>query len=332
MRLKSAGYERFFFFFFLEATFGGGEANVAMSLANFGMATKFISALPANPLGDEAVKQLRKFNVDTSCIYRTGRRMGIYFLESGANQRPSKVVYDRAGSAIALACSDDFDFENIFSDVSWFHITGITPALSETAAALTLKAVKAARAKSITVSVDLNYRKKLWKYGKKAPEIMCQVAQFADVLIGNEEDCQKCLDINMPEIDVHSAILTKENYTTLSRAVLKAFPNVRKIAITLRQSHSATHNDWSALLANRETVLFSKKYEMKNIIDRVGGGDSFAAGLIYALSNDQSDREAIEFATAASCLKHSIMGDVNLVSLEEVRTLLKGDGSGRVQR
>ncbi|MCG8571994.1 MAG: sugar kinase [Spirochaetes bacterium] len=332
LRLKSPGFERLLQSHQLEATFGGGEANVAISLANFGLPVKYLSAFPENPIGEQGICFLNQFGIDTSHILRCGQRMGIYFLESGVNQRPSKVVYDRDYSAIAEADIKNFDLDQFFEDIKWFHVTGITPALSQKAADLTLAVLAAAKKKKITVSIDLNYRKKLWKYGKEAPEIMRKLVKKADILIANEEDCQKSLGISLPEIDVSAGALNNDHYSKLSHIVLDQFPDVKKLAITLRVSHSASYNDWSALLATREKIYFSKKYEIKNIVDRVGSGDSFAAGLIYALIARQSDEQAIQFAVAASCLKHSIPGDVNLVTLKEVNNLLKGDESGRVQR
>lgn len=332
LRLKSPGFERLFQSNTLEATFGGGEANVAMSLSNFGLQSRFVSAIPDNPVGDEAIAVLKSFGVDTSMIVRSGDRLGIYFLEAGANQRASKVIYDRANSAIAEAKAEMFDFNTIFKGATWFHITGITPALSEGCADLTLAAMKKAKEMGLTISVDLNYRKKLWKYGKSAPEVMREVAKLADVLIGNEEDCQKSLGIEIEGINVESGELDKNHYIQMTGAVFKEFPNVQKIAITLRESHSATHNDWSALIATKDECLFSKKYYIRNIVDRVGGGDSFAAGMIFGLNTYDDNQSALEYAVAASCLKHSIPGDINRIKKDEVLGLMKGDGSGRVQR
>ncbi|MCX7948797.1 MAG: sugar kinase [Treponemataceae bacterium] len=333
LRLKSPEHERFFQSPLLEATFGGGEANVAVSLALFGESAAFVTAVPDNPIGEGAIRELRKYGVDTSFIKKTAGRLGIYFLETGANQRPSNVVYDRDGSCISRVGPTDFDWSSIFSGAQWFHITGITPALSQSAADSALAAIKAAKAAGCTVSIDLNYRKKLWNYGKKAPEIMRGLARYADVLIANEEDIQKCLGIEVAGIDVSSGSLNIEAYKQLATLVQKEFPQVQYLAITLRESHSADHNGWSAVLIGKKGVILSRKYEITDIVDRVGGGDSFSAGLIYGLLNFKDDEErALNFAVAASALKHAIPGDFNLSTLAEVETLMKGDGSGRVQR
>jgi 2-dehydro-3-deoxygluconokinase len=333
LRLKSPGFERLLQSPLLEATFGGAEANVAVSLAQFGLPVSFVTALPSNPLGDAAIGEIRKFGVDTSLIKRAGDRVGIYFLESGSNQRASKVTYDRAGSSIAAAKPGDFDWGAILEGASWFHISGVTPAISASAAALSLDAVKFARAKGITVSCDYNYRKNLWRYGKKAPEVMRELVSSATVGIANEEDCQKALGI---EIDGsgkgEGERLDIERYSQLAEKVLSEFPNLEKQVITLRESHSADHNGWSAILHNRKKSLASRKYDITNIVDRVGAGDSFAAGFIYGSITYRDDQRALEFATAASCLKHSILGDFNRVDVAEVEALMKGEGSGRVQR
>ena len=331
LRLKSPGFERPFQSPQLEATFGGAEANVAVSLAQFGLPVSFVTALPANPLGESAVSEIRKFGVDTSSIKRVGDRMGIYFLESGSNQRASKVTYDRAGSSIAAAKPGDFDWNAILDGATWFHISGVTPALSASAAALSLEAVKAARSKRITVSCDYNYRKNLWGYGKKAPEVMREIVSYANIGIANEEDCQKALGIDAHP-DVSKGKLDADRYSALAEKVLKEFPNLEKQAITLRESHSADHNGWSAIVHNRTKALASRKYDITNIVDRVGAGDSFAAGFIYGLITYKDDQRALEFAAAASCLKHSILGDFNRVDVGEVEALMKGEGSGRVQR
>lgn len=331
LRLKAPGQERFFQSPLLEATFGGGEANVAVSLANFGMDAEFITVLPENVLGDACVQELRRFGVGTGRIRRGKGRMGIYFLEGGANQLPSKVVYDRAYSAIALAQPGDIDWEKAFEGVNWFHITGITPAISETAMELSLESVQAAKARGITVSCDLNFRKNLWKYGKKAPEVMCELAKYVDIAIANEEDVQKSLGITL-DVAVEKGELDRNKYQALSDRVLAAYPNMRMIAITLRESHSADSNGWAACLNDREQFLISRRYQINDIVDRVGGGDSFAGGLIYGLNTYESQRDALEFAVAASCLKHSIIGDFNRIGVADVEKLMGGDGSGRVQR
>jgi 2-dehydro-3-deoxygluconokinase len=331
LRLKAPGQERFFQSPLLEATFGGGEANVAVSLANFGMDAEYITVLPDNVLGDECIRELRRFGVHTGKILRGKGRMGLYFLEGGANQLPSKVVYDREYSAIALAESGSIDWKKSFDGVSWFHISGITPAISQNAAYLSLESVKAARAAGITVSCDLNYRKNLWKYGKSAPDIMGELIKYVDIAIANEEDCQKSLGLSA-DVDVGSGSLDTKKYQALSRTVLDKYPHLRMIAITLRESHSADSNGWAACLNDGKGFYVSRRYEITDIVDRVGGGDAFAAGLIYALNTYTSRQEALEFAVAASCLKHSIIGDFNRVSVKDVETLKGGDASGRVQR
>ena len=331
LRLKPPGHERFFQSPLLEATFGGGEANVAVGLARLGLKSSFISAIPANPVGDACVAELRRHGVETAGILRQGSRLGIYFLEGGANQRPSVVVYDRAGSAIYEAEAGAYHFPGIFRGARWFHISGITPAISEKSAEASFAAVKAAKDAGLTVSCDLNYRGKLWKYGKKAPEVMRELLKFADIAIGNEEDCQKSLGIEA-EVDVEMGEVSAEKYRLLTGRVLEEFPNLSRIAITLRESFSADHNGWSAVLNNGKEFFHSRRYDIRNIVDRVGGGDSFAVGLIYGLSQIGDDEKALNFAVAASCLKHSISGDLPLFSLGEVENLLEKGGSGRVQR
>ena len=331
LRLKSPGFERLFQSPVLEATFGGAEANVAVSLANFGIPTTFASAIPKNNIGDAAIAELRRYGVDTSAIRRQGDRLGVYFLESGANQRPSKVTYDRSGSSIANAKPSDFDWSAVFDGADWFHISGVTPAISAAAAELSLHAVKTAREKGITVSCDYNYRKNLWKYGKTAPQVMRELVAHVQVGIANEEDCQKALGIDI-DVNVHAGALEEEKYRALSERVLDGFPNLEKQVITLRESRSADQNGWSAVLHNRKQFHHSKHYEITDIVDRVGAGDSFAGGLIYGLLTYRDDAKALEFATAASCLKHSVPGDFNRVSATEVEALMQGEASGRVQR
>ena len=331
LRLKPLNWERFFQSPLLEATFGGGEANVAVGLARFGLNVAYVSVIPDNLIGDACIGELKRQGIDTSLIVRKGNRLGIYFLEAGANQRPSKVIYDRSHSAIAEASPGDISWDKVFDGVSWFHITGITPAISLSASDLSMKAVKKAGEKGITVSCDLNFRKNLWKYGKSAPEVMGELVKHVDIVMGNEEDCQKSLGVKV-DVDVESGKLQTEKYRELTDKVLSLYPNIKKIAITLRESHSANNNEWSAVLNNREEFLISTKYEIHNIVDRVGGGDTFAAGLIYGFNNLHSDREALEFGVAASCLIHSIPGDLPLLSVKEVKSLTGGTGSGRVQR
>ena len=331
IRLQPYNYERFVQADHLEFSFGGGEANVAVSLANYGMDAQYCTVLPDNAIGDECIKELRRFGVDVSKVQRGPGRMGIYFLENGANQLPSKVVYDRAYSAIALAKPGDIDWDKVFEGVEWFHITGITPAISESAMELSLESVKAAKAKGITVSCDLNYRKNLWKYGKKAAEVMSELAKYVDVAIANEEDVQKSLEITV-DVNVESGELDRDKSKALGDKVLETYPNMKMIAITLRESKSADHNDWAACLNDGKEFYVSKKYHITDIIDRVGGGDSFAGGLIYGLTHYENKQDALEFAVAASCLKHSIIGDFNRVSVSDVEKLAGGDGTGRVQR
>ncbi len=336
LRLKSPGYERLLQSPMLEATFGGGEANVAVSLAQLGLECAFVTALPANPLGDACVAFLRGKGVDTSLILRSGARMGLYFLEAGANQRPSKVVYDRGGSAIMDAARSAFDWDRIFDGAGWFHVTGITAALSATAAENALVAMKSARQKGLVVSCDYNFRKNLWKYGKQAPEVMPDLVRQADIGIANEEDCQLALglsvDAGAEQHEVQSGQINTAKYLALCEKVLSAFPNLKYQAITLRESHSANSNGWSACLHNRRDFLQSSHYEVTDIVDRVGTGDAFAAGLIYGLYRGLPDCDALEFATAASCLKHSVAGDMNFCSVQEVKQLLQGGASGRIQR
>jgi 2-dehydro-3-deoxygluconokinase len=332
LRLAPPGFERFLQSPQFLATFGGGEANVAVALAGFGMPAAYVTVLPpANPIADAVIAQLRGFGVDTSKILRAKGRMGVYYVEAGANQRPSKVVYDRDGSSIALAKPGDIDWDAVFAGAGWFHITGITPALSASAAALALESVGKAREKGLTVSCDLNYRKNLWKYGKSAVEVMRELVRFVDIGIANEEDCQMALGIKS-ESDVHSGELNVAEYRKLAEKVTSEFPNLKALAITLRESKSASHNGWSACLYNGKDFLVSRHYEITHIVDRVGGGDCFAGGLIYGLQSLDGHQEALEFAVAASCLKHSIPGDFNRFNVDEVKNLLKGDGSGRVQR
>jgi 2-dehydro-3-deoxygluconokinase len=331
LRLKSPGFERLFQSPTLEATFGGAEANVAASLAQFGVDARFVSAIPANNVGDACVATLRGFGVDTSMIRRQGDRLGIYFFENGANQRPSRVTYDRSGSSISTARATDFDWDAVFEGADWFHISGVTPAISASAAELSIAAARAARGRGLRVSCDYNYRKNLWRYGKSAPEVMRELVGLATVGIANEEDCQKALGIDI-DVDVKSGTIERDKYRVLADRVLRAFPNLERQVITLRESHSADHNGWSAVMFDRKVFLSSRHYEITDIVDRVGGGDSFAAGLIYGLRAYKDGQRALEFATAASCLKHSILGDVNRVGVAEVEALMAGDASGRVQR
>ena len=331
LRLKSPALERFFQSPSLEATFGGGEANVAVSLANYGMDAAFVTALPNNAIGEACRRDVRSFGVDVSNIKMTDGRMGIYFLETGSNQRPSKVVYDRADSAIAIAPIDLFDWEKIFEGADWFHISGIAPAISASAAELSLAACKAAKKCGVKVSCDLNYRKNLWKYGKEAKEVMSEIAKYIDVAIANEEDFQKSLGITA-DSDVESGSLDRNVYEGIAKKAMALYPNLESVAITLRESKSADRNDWAACIYDGKEFYVSRKYEITDIVDRVGGGDSFSGGLIYGLLTFEKQSDALEFAVAASCLKHTISGDYNRVTVAEVTSLMKGSGSGRVER
>jgi 2-dehydro-3-deoxygluconokinase len=331
IRLKSSGHERFFQSPSFEATFGGGEANVAVSLSNYGLDVAFVTALPDNDIGESAVREMAKFGVDTSFIRRSGSRVGLYYLETGSNQRPSKVVYDRAGSSICEAGPGDFDWKAIFAGSKWFHITGISPALSQSAADLSIEACRAAKEMGITVSCDFNFRGKLWKYGKSAPEVMNELVKYVDVGIANEEDCQKSLDIHV-DVDVESGELDTRKYEALTEKVMDVFPDMSVIAVTLRESHSADRNGWSACLRDASGFHLSKRYEITDMVDRVGGGDGFASGLVAGLELYDDSAQALEFAVAASCLKHTISGDFNRMSRAEVQNLMGGDASGRVQR
>ncbi|MEX0787402.1 MAG: sugar kinase [Anaerolineales bacterium] len=328
LRLKSSDHERLLQSPRLEATFGGGEANVAASLAAFGVTVDLVTALPDNAIGDACASWLRALGIGTSHVVRTGDRMGLYFLESGSNQRPSRVIYDRSRSAFAEAGPDSFDWPRILEGVEWFHVTGITPALSANTAALARTAMQTAKKMGLTVSCDYNYRKNLWKYGRSAPEVMAELVQNCDIGLANEEDCQKALGIDLPKGKPGEAA----DYSLLAARVLETFPALRKQAITLRESYSADHNSWSACLHDRVEFLRSARYEVTDIVDRVGTGDAFAAGLIYAWLAGLDDRPALEFAVAASCLKHTIPGDINRSTVREVEQLLREGGSGRIAR
>ncbi|MBQ2830438.1 MAG: sugar kinase [Oscillospiraceae bacterium] len=330
LRLKAPGHERLFQGNRLETSFCGAEANVAVSLANYGADSHYVSILPDNAIGDACIRELRSWNVKTEAIAKVPGRMGILFLEAGANQRPSQVMYDRCFSALAQAASDSIDWEEVLINADWFHISGITPALSPQAAEIAFSAVKTAKRNGVTVSCDLNYRKNLWNYGKTATEVMPSFVELTDVLIANEEDIQNALGITTGfEVD---SVLDSEKYEELAQKVFAVYGNLQKIAITLRESHSADWNDWSACLFEKNACFISKKYSIRNIVDRVGGGDSFAAGLIYGLNHYAEKQSAIEFAVAASCLKHSILGDFARISAKEVETLMNSEGTGRIVR
>ena len=329
MRLNPEGYLRFVQADRYVSTFAGAEANVAVSLANYGVDAAFVSKLPAHEIGQSAVNALRKYGVDTSFVVRGGDRVGVYYCEKGASQRPSKVIYDRAYSAIATASEGDFDWDAIFRGVDWFHFTGITPALSESMAKITLQAVKKAKERGVTVSCDLNFRKKLWSK-ERAGQVMGELCRYVDYCIANEEDAKDVFGIEADNTDIDSGKLDRAGYVSVAKKLTDRF-GFKGVAITLRESISANDNNWSAMLYTNGQAVFSKKYAM-HIVDRVGGGDSFGAGLIYSLINNYDSQKAIEFAVAASCLKHSIEGDYNMVSVKEVETLMGGDASGRVQR
>ena len=329
IRLQPYNYERFVQADHLEFTFGGGEANVAVSLANYGVDAAFVTKLPAHAIGQCAVNSLRRYGVDTSLIVRGGDRVGIYFNEKGASQRPSVCIYDRAHSAIQESQPSDFDWDTIFEGVDWFHFTGITPALGPNLVEICREACKAAKARGIKISCDLNYRGKLWTRDQ-AREAMTELCQYVDVCISNEEDAKDVFGIEAEATDVTAGELNKEGYKSVARQLAEKF-GFEKVAITLRESKSAFDNDWSAMLYDGKDYCFSKLYHL-HIIDRIGGGDSFGGGLIYALLGGKSTQEAVEFAVAASALKHSIEGDYNFATVAEVEKLAGGDGSGRVQR
>ena len=329
LRLAPEGYYRFVQAEKFGATFGGGEANVSVSLANYGMDAQYVTKIPNNDIGQACINSLRKFGVDTHNIVRGGERLGIYYLEKGASQRPSKVIYDRAYSAIAMAQKNDFDWAKILEGATWFHFTGITPALSDNCAEICLDAVKTAKQMGITVSCDLNYRKKLWSK-EKAKQVMTSLAPYIDVCIANEEDASDVFGIKAENTDITGGKLSHDGYKSVAKQLVDTF-GFKKVAITLRGSISANDNNWAAMLYDGNDYYLSKNY-LIHIVDRVGGGDSFGGGLIYALSNNFAPQDAIEFAVAASCLKHTIEGDYNMVSVDEVLKLAQGDGSGRVQR
>jgi len=329
LRLAPQGYLRFTQVDNFQATYGGGEANVAVSLANFGLDARFVTKLPKHAIGQAAVNDLRRYGVDTTKITRGGERVGIYFLEKGASQRASSVIYDRAYSSIAEATTADFNWDEIFEDATWFHFTGITPALGDNVTAICLEACKAAKAKGIPVSCDLNYRKKLWTT-EKAGQVMATLMEYVDVCIANEEDAEKVFGIKAEGNDITGGALSHEGYKDVAKKLSDRF-GFKHVAITLRGSISASDNKWAAMLYDGSEYYFSKEY-LVHIVDRVGGGDSFGSGLIYSLLNNYGPQQAIEFAVAASCLKHAIEGDYNRVSVEEVKALAGGDASGRVQR
>jgi 2-dehydro-3-deoxygluconokinase len=335
LRLATPGYLRFSQSKEFSATFGGGEANVAVSLANYGLETEFVSRLPENDIAQSCVMELRSHNVGTSKIIYGGDRLGIYFLETGAVARASKVVYDRANSSISTIGVGMIDWKELFKDACWFHWTGITPALSQGAADVCLEAIKAANAAGVTVSCDLNYRKNLWTYGKSASEVMPLLTEGCDIILGNEEDCEKVFGSKPKGFDATASggEINPAEFESVCTQMMKKFPRCKKMIITLRGAVNANHNTWGGVLYSDGSLKISKRYDITHIVDRVGGGDSFMGGLIYGLiTYPADDRKALEFAVAASCLKHTIYGDFNLTTVAEVENLMKGDGSGRVLR
>ncbi len=332
MRLSPPGYQRFGQAQSFDVVYGGGEANVAVSLANFGLPVEFVTRLPENDLGDAVIMFLRGLNVGANHILRGGERLGIYFLEMGSMQRGSKVIYDRAHASISTIEPGMIDWNAVFAGAGWFHWTGITPAISAGTAAVCLEAVKTAKDMGLTVSCDLNYRKKLWKWGKQPGEVMPELVWYCDVAIGNEEDADKVFGIRAPETDVTAGKVEADKYRYVTQELNKQFPNLKTIAITLRGSVSASHNEWSAVLWHNGAFYTGPRFDITHIVDRVGGGDSFMGGLIYGLNTYDDKQKALDFAVAASCLKHSIFGDVNRVTVAEVEKLMSGDVSGRVSR
>ncbi len=333
LRLATPNYERFGQSNSLISTFGGGEANVAVSLANYGIPVSFVTRLPKNDIAKVCTQELRGLGVDVNQIVYGGERIGIYFLETGAVSRASKVIYDRSNSAISEIKTGMIDWEKVFENASWFHWTGITPAISQSAAEVCLEAIKVANNKGITVSTDLNFRKNLWKYGKKASEVMPSLVEGCDVILGNEEDAAMALNIHPEGIDVTTGHLDAEAYLSVSQQIMKRFPRCQKVITTLRGSVSANHNSWSGVLYDGKELFQSPVYQITHIVDRVGGGDSFMGGLIYGLlTYTDSPQKALNFAVAASCLKHTIHGDYNRVTIDEVEKLMAGDASGRVSR
>lgn len=333
LRLSPPGFKRFSQTYHFDVVYGGGESNVAVSLANYGMDSHFVSRIPQNDIGQCAIMELRKRGVHTDKILREGERLGIYFLETGAVSRGSKVVYDRAHSGMATIDAGMIDWESVFQGADWFHWTGITPALSQGAANACLEAIKTANKMGVTVSTDLNYRKKLWKYGKEPGEVMPDLVEGCDVILGNEEDAEKHFGLHPKGVDVtHGGTVDGKAYLSVLKQLQEMFPRANKVITTLRGSISASHNSWTGVLYDGNTLYEAPSYEITHIVDRVGGGDSFMAGLIYGLLNYEDDQKALNFAVAASCLKHTIKGDANLVTVAEVEKLMSGDASGRVSR
>jgi 2-dehydro-3-deoxygluconokinase len=333
LRLATPEHQRFSQATSYCASFGGGEANVAVSLANYGLHVDFVTRLPENDIGRSVIMELKKQSVDTENIIFGGDRLGIYFLETGSVSRPSKVIYDRSNSSVAEIKPGMIDWNNVFSDASWFHWTGITPAISKGAADTCLEAIKAAKKLGLTVSCDLNFRKNLWKWGTTAIEVMPEMVSYCDIILGNEEDAEKVFDIKPDKADISAGKVESDEFESVCLKLKKKFPAAKKIVITLRGSVSADHNTWSGIMFDGEHFFKAPVYQITHIVDRVGGGDSFMGGLIYGLLNyTGDDQKALNFAVASSCLKHTIHGDFNLVSVAEVEQLMKGDGSGRVIR
>lgn len=330
MRLQPQGYKRIMQADSLDIVFGGGEANVAVSLSQFGEEVRYITKLPDNVLGDKCIRELKGWGVDTSYISRGGDRLGLYFCEKGCSQRPSNVIYDRAESAFATSSAKDYDFDSALDGVEWLHWTGITPAVSKGVADMMREILKKAKEKGITISCDLNYRKKLWTRSQ-ANDCMTKLVRFVDILISNEEDCKDVFGIEAQDSDISTGNLAVSGYEDIGRKLISRFPNLKCVAFTLRESVSASRNNWSGIIVEKNESFISKKYAI-DLVDRIGGGDSFAAGLIYAMLNEYSNLDAINFAVAASCLKQTIEGDFNISSVEEVKKLAGGSGNGRVQR
>ena len=334
VRLGAPGYLKLIQANQFDVSYAGAEANVAVSLANYGIDTDYITCLPDNPIAERCIMDLRGHKVGVVHIQRTGKRMGILYLETGSNARPSKVYYDREDSSIATVAPGSIDWKDILKDATWFHWTGITPALSANAAAECLKAIKTANELGVTVSCDINYRGNLWKYGKTAAEVMPEMVEGSDIILGNEEDCEKVFDIKPKDFDAAktNGNIDQSSFLSVCQQMTERFPRCKKMVVTLRGAINANHNTWGGVLYNGKELIESRRYDITDIVDRVGGGDSFMGGLIFGLLHYQDDRKALEFATAASCLKHTLKGDYNWVTIQEVENLMSGDSSGRVKR
>ncbi len=334
VRLGAPGYLKLIQANQFDVSYAGAEANVAVSLANYGIDTDYITCLPDNPIAERCIMDLRGHKVGVDHIQRTGKRMGILYLETGSNARPSKVYYDREDSSIATVASDSIDWKDILKDATWFHWTGITPALSANAAAECLKAIKTANELGVTVSCDINYRGNLWKYGKTSAEVMPEMVAGSDIILGNEEDCEKVFGIKPKDFDAAktNGNVDQSSFLSVCQQMMERFPRCKKMVVTLRGAINANHNTWGGVLYNGKELIESRRYDITDIVDRVGGGDSFMGGLIFGLLHYQDDRKALEFATTASCLKHTLKGDYNWVTVQEVESLMSGDASGRVKR